>query len=695
MKTLAIIAGVLFLVAAAVGSVVGLRYHSSRTTPVTADGSRHLDADGDGDAELLLHGLPGETFPGEAFDSAAGRALQPQATVSVLHQTGGYGVDLLVNDPALDHPEGTTQSEATMAVHGGTICVGYNDTQRGNVPNPLSGFSRSLDHGATWIDQGYTGTRRYSDPVLAVHKGSGRFYYASLSILNLASAVGVATSTDDCETFPTLANASPSAVIADLEDKPSVAVDSSGGPHDGNVYACWTRFVNELSNGPKSGEIHFSRSTDGGASFTDEQTLSPATDVFPFDCNLNVGPGGEVYIVWSDRSAHNPLRFRRSFDGGLTWDAPVQVNTQPIREPGTDRTITCEAGSLRSTLNGDIRMLVQGTMAVDHTGGPFSGSIYMVWGSDPPGDTDNSDIFFSRSSDGGFTWSPEVQLAGGTETDQFLPAITVGGKGTVAIAWYDRRNDPANNYMIDLYSTLSRDGGATFGPLLRVSDVSFPVPPINHQPTALGNFDPGRAACYMGDYIAIDADDTYVYYAWGDNRNTVRSKRYFNGRPDPDVYFDRLLINCGDGVRDPNEECDDGNLVNGDGCDANCTLPACGNGIVDDGEGCDDGNLIDGDGCQADCTAAPADTPTVAASPTASAPPTATPTAAPDCTGDCNGDGAVTIDELVTAVNIALGNVAIAACTNADSSHDASVTIDEIVAAVRVALDGCSSPATS
>src|SRR5262249_15788405 len=156
-------------------------------------------------------------------------------------------------------------------------------------------------------------------------------------------------------TFPTLVNASPSAVIADLEDKPWMAVDNSGGANDGNVYVCWTRFVNELTSGPKSGEIHFSRSTDGGATFTDEQTLSPSTDDFPFDCNLAVGAHGEVYLAWSDRSADTPLRFRRSFDGGRTWDAPVQVNTRPIREPGTDRTVTCEAGSLRSTLNGDIR----------------------------------------------------------------------------------------------------------------------------------------------------------------------------------------------------------------------------------------------------------------------------------------------------------------------------------------------------
>jgi len=56
---------------------------------------------------------------------------------------------------------------------------------------------------------------------------------------------------------------------------------------------------------------------------------------------------------------------------------------------------------------------------------------------------------------------------------------------------------------------------------------------------------------------------------------------------------------------DPGEECDDGNNINGDGCQADCTLPICGDGILDPGEQCDDGNNIDGDGCEADCSLLP------------------------------------------------------------------------------------------
>jgi cysteine-rich repeat protein len=49
------------------------------------------------------------------------------------------------------------------------------------------------------------------------------------------------------------------------------------------------------------------------------------------------------------------------------------------------------------------------------------------------------------------------------------------------------------------------------------------------------------------------------------------------------------------------EECDDGNSVNGDGCDSICMVEACGNYQVQAGERCDDGNTDNGDGCSETC----------------------------------------------------------------------------------------------
>jgi cysteine-rich repeat protein len=66
------------------------------------------------------------------------------------------------------------------------------------------------------------------------------------------------------------------------------------------------------------------------------------------------------------------------------------------------------------------------------------------------------------------------------------------------------------------------------------------------------------------------------------------------------AIFGRPAV-CGNGVPEPGEACDDGNVTSGDGCDANCTVTACGNGIQTAGEECDDGNALDTDACVGAC----------------------------------------------------------------------------------------------
>jgi hypothetical protein len=74
--------------------------------------------------------------------------------------------------------------------------------------------------------------------------------------------------------------------------------------------------------------------------------------------------------------------------------------------------------------------------------------------------------------------------------------------------------------------------------------------------------------------------------------------------------------------------------------------------------------------------------------------PTPTPEAAP-CLGDCDGSGDVTIEEITTMVNIALGSEALDVCLAADGDGSAAVEIDEIVAAVINANAACPASAVS
>jgi len=95
-------------------------------------------------------------------------------------------------------------------------------------------------------------------------------------------------------------------------------------------------------------------------------------------------------------------------------------------------------------------------------------------------------------------------------------------------------------------------------------------------------------------------------------------------------------------------------------------------------------------------TATPSPTTTATKTETPSSTPTPTPTAtatpterAVVCTGDCNGDGEVTVDEIVSAVALALGAAGTPSCEAADGNGDGSITVDEVVAAIAAALQGC------
>ena len=185
---------------------------------------------------------------------------------------------------------------------------------------------------------------------------------------------------------------------------------------------------------------------------------------------------------------------------------------------------------------------------------------------------------------------------------------------------------------------------------------------------------------------------------------------------------------CGDGAIEFPETCDPGLMpplsCQADGCSVFCQV-----------EDCDDGRTCTGDSCFPEfgcrqvvtpvCTEPPTPTPTITPTvPTATATGTATTTptasatrtssatatasgtptpestatppatashtpAAPACIGDCNGDGEVTVNELITGVNIALGNSPISACPAFDGDGDGEVSIAELIGAVNAALGGC------
>ena len=113
--------------------------------------------------------------------------------------------------------------------------------------------------------------------------------------------------------------------------------------------------------------------------------------------------------------------------------------------------------------------------------------------------------------------------------------------------------------------------------------------------------------------------------------------------------------------------------------DTPCATSTCNNGECsftprNDGQACQDGNPCTGnDVCQNGLCSG---TPGVELS----------------CVGDCDGGGDVTVDEIITMVNIALGNESVDLCRAGDGNGDMVITVDEILTAINHALEGCPQP---
>jgi hypothetical protein len=106
------------------------------------------------------------------------------------------------------------------------------------------------------------------------------------------------------------------------------------------------------------------------------------------------------------------------------------------------------------------------TIDADRSGGPNDGRIYISYTDRASTATDDTNIFVRFSDDGGCNWSCPIQINddGGT-TSQFLPRLAVDQiTGDVYAAWYDARNDAANNQLADIFTAVSVHGGTSWGP---------------------------------------------------------------------------------------------------------------------------------------------------------------------------------------------------------------------------------------
>lgn len=99
--------------------------------------------------------------------------------------------------------------------------------------------------------------------------------------------------------------------------------------------------------------------------------------------------------------------------------------------------------------------------------------------------------------------------------------------------------------------------------------------------------------------------DDYTFAGWNTLANGTGTARAVSSTFEmgaANVILYAQWANCGNGIVETGEECDDDNSVDTDACRNNCTLPYCGDGVVEIGEECDDANSVDTDACHNNCT---------------------------------------------------------------------------------------------
>ncbi len=390
----------------------------------------------------------------------------------------------------VDDPQNTSHNEVTIAINPlnpNVLAGGAN----------INNFYSSIDGGNSWSESTMSSTLGvWGDPCV-LFDSLGNLYFAHLSNPGTGwwiDRIVVQKSTDNGQTWNDGVGIGQN-VQPQVQDKEWLAVDLSQSPYRGNIYITWTEFDDYGSSSPSdSSRIRFSKSTDEGESWSNAITISDVSgDCIDGDNTTEgavpcVGPNGEIYVSWAGPVG---LVFDKSTDGGDTWGTDIFVSDIP--------------GGWAFDIPGISRCNGMPITMCDISDSPYNGDIYICWSDQRNGTTD-TDIFLSKSTDGGATWSPVARVNDDNTTrHQFFVWSTIDhSTGHLWFVFYDRRNTTGS--ATDVYVVKSTDGGNTFENF-KVSESSF-------TPTS---------SIFFGDYTNIAAWEGEIYPIWTRLHNGDRS----------------------------------------------------------------------------------------------------------------------------------------------------------------------------
>jgi hypothetical protein len=367
-----------------------------------------------------------------------------------------------------------------------------------------SGWGYTTDAGIHWTFPGVLQNNVFrSDPVTKSDE-AGNFFYLSLQSTQQESFFcdDVWRSTNGGQSWT---EQSPDQA-GHGGDKEWFTIDTTNGTGHGFLYQFWTGFF-----ACDTGE--FNRSIDSGVNWQTPINIPNSADTGTLDVdtngNLFVGGGGSPFYSIRSSNAQNGNQTP-------TFDRVTQVNM------GGDL--------IQGGING-IGLCGQTFLAVDRSGTATNNYVYMLASVLPTGAGSGTNVMFSRSTDGGQTFSAPIRINDDPNPQNkwhWFGTISVAPNGRIDSVWYDTRN-AANNIDSQLFYSYSTDGGLTWAPNIAVSNSFNPQAgfPNNQK---------------IGDYITIVSDNTggNVAYAatFNVNPNAV-------GGHEQDVYYVRVFPSGG------------------------------------------------------------------------------------------------------------------------------------------------------
>jgi BNR/Asp-box repeat protein len=407
-----------------------------------------------------LSPVSGQTLPAGRFPEPLEKRGMPPAPLGtyrlessprMISQVGVFTSYQVNVDAQGNNILGDAANEPSISVDptdGNKMAIGWRQFNTYTSDFRQAGYGYTTDSGLTWHFPGVLQNNVFrSDPVTNSDE-TGTFFYLSLLVNTFCGDIW--RSTNGGQTWT---EQSPDGG-AHSGDKEWFTVDRTPtSMGHGFQYQFWTEiFACEFGG--------FSRSIDGGATWQTPISITNAPQWGTLDVasngNLFIGGGNSGSSFWCIRSsnAQNPAVTP-------TFDQITTVNMGGSLVFGG----TVNPGGLAGQI----------FLAVDRSGGPTNNNIYMVASVSPSGGGTN--VMFSRSTDGGLSFSAPVRINDdpvNTSKWHWFGTIGVAPNGRIDSVWLDSRN-AANNTDSQLFYSYSTDGGVTWSPNVAVSDSFNPL----------------------------------------------------------------------------------------------------------------------------------------------------------------------------------------------------------------------------